>query len=140
MIKRILFAADFSEHSARAQAQVIELARALGATIDVLHAIEPFPEGDDEHAFDDIYTQLEDRAESEMARVVEALRAAGLTCTTSIVIEKRWRAINDRAESERADLIVMGSRGHRDGDGNPVGSTSHKVFLTCRVPLLVVRE
>lgn len=138
MIKRILLATDFSSHTEPACALAIDLATQLGASVDVVHAIEPFPGGEEEHAFDDLYFKLERRAEAEMAKVIARLREANLRVSSKVVIEKRWRAIIERAEAERADLIVMGSGGAIGPNGKPVGSTSHRVFLASPIPLVVV--
>lgn len=138
MIKRILFPTDFSESAIRAQKFVLELARREGASVEVLHAIEPVPSPDEPAAFDDFYRELERRADALFTRVVEAFREAKVPCSTKVVIDKRWRAIVRRAESESMDLIVMGSRKPTPQEG-PAGTTSHKVFLAASVPVLFVR-
>lgn len=138
MIKRILFATDFAGHTAKALSYVLDLAKCTGASVDVFHAIEPVHIEGDDHAFDDFYFDLEKKASTELAAIAESFRRAGVSCSTKVVIERRWQAILERAESERADLIVLGSRSARDRGEGAFGRTSHRVFFASDVPLLIV--
>lgn len=139
MFRRILFPTDFSPGAAAAEAHVSGLAKAFGASVVVLHAVEPIPAPDQEHAFDDFYQRLLARARFEIEQVAERLRAQGVEVSGNAVVERRWAAIIDAAQRLPADLVVMGARG-LDTDGRPaLGTTSHKVFLMSKTPVLFVR-
>lgn len=140
MIRKILFAADFSAESSRAEAYAADLARALGATLEVFHAIEPIARDPDERAFDDIYIELLERSERASAALLQRLRGAGVECVSKVTIERRWRAIVDRAQAVHADLIVMGSGAPNTSDASSAPSTSYQVFLASPTPVLVVRS
>jgi nucleotide-binding universal stress UspA family protein len=139
MIKRILFATDLSEGEGHVRAYVTELARALGSSVEMVHAIEPLTSDPDEHNFDDIYFDLMKRAERGLAALVEEFDDQGIRCSRHVEIAPRWQAIVERAQSVHADLIVMGSRSF-EARTSSEPSTSHKVFIASHVPLLLVRE
>ncbi|MCC7383204.1 MAG: universal stress protein [Deltaproteobacteria bacterium] len=136
MFRRILFATDFTTKSADAQAAVLALARAFGASVEVLHAIEPIP-GDGEHDFDDFYAELRARAKLQLREIARAFAAERVTCKTVVVLERRWQAIVDRADPRRVDLVVLGSSSAMEERAG--GTTSHQVFLASRVPVLILR-
>lgn len=139
MIRKILLATDLSPASREAVATTRTLARVLGATVVLLHAIEPIDPGDEVGAFADFYASLSRKAQRRLRELARRLAADGIEAQPRIIVDRRWRAIVDVAEQESIDLIVMGSRAPIEGERVAVGSTSHKVFLAARTPLLVVR-
>jgi len=143
-IRQILLATDFSKFSRRAEAMTCTQARAFGAQVTVLHAIEPLMEdatadstGDDD--LDAFYDELAGRAREELDEVVGRLEAGGVHAIGCLVRGERWRMIVEYADSHNIDLVVLGSHGVYD-DGRPyVGTTSHRVLFGSAVPVLVVR-
>lgn len=133
---RILLATDFTETSAGAEAWVEDVAARLRSHIVVLHAVEPIPGGDRQtEAFLAILTK---KAQVQLAQREDRMRQAGLSVEVRVLTEARWRAIVQTAEREACDLIVLGAN-RLIHDGHPIlGSTSHKVFLAARSPVLFV--
>lgn len=140
-IEKILFPTDFSPKSRTAREHALYLARALGASVYILHAIEPlrYEEVDDE--IREFYKTLETQMSEKMAEEKDIFEKNGLGVNTDIVIGPRWKAINAYADEKGIDLIIMGSHGIRTDTGEvSVGTTSHKVMFSSPCPVLIVRH
>ncbi len=140
-IEKILFPTDFAPRSKNAREHALYLARALGASVYLLHAIEPlkYDEVDDE--IKEFYKTLEAQMGEKMAAEKEIFDKSGLSVYTDIVIGPRWRVINTYAGEKGIDLIIMGSHGLRAESGDvSVGTTSHKVMFSSPCPVLIVRH
>jgi nucleotide-binding universal stress UspA family protein len=140
MIQRILFGTDFGPHTRKAEAMVLELAKALGARVFVLHAIEPLATVGDEAPDREFYAGLEQRARDRMERLVARFAEQGVESEPTVLIGPRWREVVDRARAIDASLIVVGGRPIDEPPGVAAGSTSHRVFLAASQPVLVVRD
>ncbi len=136
MLERILLAVDESEHARKAVPAVVELTRAGGGTVHVLHAREVVfataREVDDSA----------EEAERLVAGVVEELRQAGVAAEGSVrsTTAGPARAILEQARDLEATLIVLGSRGLGALGGLLLGSVAHKVVQLASCPVLVVRD
>ena len=140
-IAKILFPTDFAPRSKNAREHALYLARSLGASVYLLHAIEPlkYDEVDDE--IKEFYKTLEAQMGEKMAAEKDNFDKSGLSVHTDIVIGPRWRVINTYAEEKGIDLIIMGSHGIRaESGGVSVGTTSHKVMFSSPCPVLIVRH
>ena len=140
-IAKILFPTDFSPRSKNAREHALYLARSLGASVYLLHAIEPlkYDEVDDE--IKEFYKTLEAQMGEKMAAEKDIFDKSGLSVHTDIVIGPRWRVINTYAEEKGIDLVIMGSHGIRAESGEvSVGTTSHKVMFSSPCPVLIVRH
>lgn len=140
-IEKILFPTDFSPKSKNAKEHALYLAQALGASVHLLHAIEPLKYEEADEEIRDFYRTLEAQMEEKMAAEREAFDKSGLAVHADIVIGPRWRVINTYAKEKGIDLIVMGSHGIRTESGEvSVGTTSHKVMFSSPCPVLIVRH
>lgn len=137
MFERILLPVDGSEHSRRAVAIAVDLARRYGAEVVVLHARE--------HELTwgaDIDIESAEEARRLVDDVVRELKDAGAATRGEVVrvpIGDVPRAILDAAKAEDVGLIVMGTRGLSDWERLLLGSVAHKVVHLAEVPVLVVR-
>lgn len=138
MFTRILFGTDFTKDAIEAEKEVVDLASAMGASVLALHAIEPIDPGGDQAPFEEFYSSLRAAAEEKLAAVARRMADRRVTCDVKVTIGARWKEIVEQAEEESADLIVLGSRPR--SEPLSTGSTSHKVFWTCGVPVLFVRR
>lgn len=142
MIKRILFATDFTGISHRAQSYVAQMAAAMQAEVILLHAIEPFhsPDNQMDEQFDGFMKSLKEKAAHKGEDALNAFGAKGIDCRLKVVVDKRWQAVVNAANEEDVDLIVLGSHAvHEDGKVY-LGTTSHKVFFSTNKPLMVVPQ
>jgi nucleotide-binding universal stress UspA family protein len=138
MFKRILFGTDFTSDAAQAEKVVADLAASMGASVVVLHAIEPIDPGGDQTPFEEFYASLRAAAEDKLSSTARRFAERRITCDIRVTIGARWHEVVEQAVRESADLIVLGSR--RRAEPLTVGSTSHKVFWTSTVPVLFVRS
>jgi nucleotide-binding universal stress UspA family protein len=140
-INKILFPTDFSLKSIKAREHAIYLAVALGASVFILHAIEPFEYEELDDEIKSFYKELEVQLGEKMANEKEVFLNSGLSVHDDIIIGSRWRVVNNYASEHGIDLIVMGSHGVRTETGElSVGTTSHKVMFTSPCPVLLVRH
>lgn len=139
-LQTIVLASDFSDQSRGAEEYARMLAQKCGATLNVVHAIEPIMgvEDEDSHEFEEFYRRLIDRAEHE----VEARIAAWgdrLIVKQHIRIGPRWKTVLEVADEENADLVVLGRRSYTSSNKRaPIGTTSQKVFFGASRPVLFV--
>jgi nucleotide-binding universal stress UspA family protein len=146
--QRILVAVDGSGPSLRATELAATLARASGARVELIHAIDPNllrtlpidagPEGVTRLGI--VAEQLEARlrhdAEAQLERCQRICEAAGIAVDTRVALEAPNQAIARAAEE--FDLIVIGSRGLGATSAERLGSLSHRVIADTTRPVLVV--
>ena len=142
-IQRILVAVDFSTNSARALDYAGMLARRCGATIHLLHVVEPLSLGSpalDAAAFTrpDWDKLLEADAYEQMTRMAEPFRL--LVATKSVLFDDAANCIVREAEDRQMDLIVMGTHGRGAVASLLMGSVARHVVRTASCPVLTVRE
>lgn len=142
-IKRILFPTDFSKYSEKARDYVLYLAEKLDTEVYILHAIVPleYDEKNIDEEINDFYKELENILEEKMAKEKLHFDSLGIEVHTSMKIGSRLKVINSFAKEHNIDLVVIGSHGIKNDEGDiSLGTTSHKVMLTSPCPILVVRR
>jgi nucleotide-binding universal stress UspA family protein len=82
---------------------------------------------------------FEERRQQGLDRYREVIEAAGFDVETHVVRGTPYRRINGIAETVRADLSVVGSRGQSPLKNRVIGSTARNLARTTVVPLLVNR-
>ncbi len=137
MFKKILFASEFGPVSSNAERYAIDLARTSRASCHLIHVIEAIHLDDDQEV-ENLYTNLKARASFQFDKILERFREAEVSCDGHIEIGQRWRSILAAADEYDCDLIVLGTRRFDDHSRPYLGTTSHKIFMTSPVPLLVI--
>jgi len=142
-IQRILVAVDFSSNADRALDYAGMLARRCGASLHLLHVVEPMSLGSpalDAAAFTNPEWEklLEADAYEEMARLAKPFRV--LVATKSVLFGDAATCIVREAEDRQMDLIVMGTHGRRAVAGLLMGSVARHVVRMATCPVLTVRE
>lgn len=138
MIQRILFASDFSTITERAQTYAMEMARALGARVTLIHSIEPIEGAADDGYVTKLQESREHAARAKAGELVAVFTGAGIACDVRIEVGRRWKTIVDVANTGEYDLVILGSHKIHEDDKVYLGTTTHKVFFATDVPLLVV--
>jgi nucleotide-binding universal stress UspA family protein len=137
--KTILAATDFSPGSDDALDRAVDLAKRMGAALEIFHVVEigtePFPFGlldskDGGDFFAYIARQLETRA--------ERARRAGVPCTTKSLDGSPAPEIVGRARDLGADLIVVGTQGRAGLSHALFGSVAEHVVRRADRPVLIV--
>jgi nucleotide-binding universal stress UspA family protein len=140
-LRRILNPVDFSESSDRATAYALDLARALGAELHVLHAYQipviALPDGG-VIATAELVTRITDAANTAMDRLIERHRASAVPIAPHVAEGAPHQCIQDEAEKLGAELIVIGTHGRTGVARLLLGSVAEKVVRTSRVPVLTV--
>jgi nucleotide-binding universal stress UspA family protein len=145
-MKRILVPVDFSDCSEAALDHASALARALGATIDILYVWQaptflppelliagPGPQ--------QTLTELtHHKAESELAEFAGRARARGAEIGEALV-EEGYPAqrIVERADEGNYDLLVIGTHGRTGVSRALLGSTAERVVRHSKKPVLTIR-
>jgi nucleotide-binding universal stress UspA family protein len=141
MTKKILCPVDFSEGSKRALAKAEELARALGAEVELFHAYQlpvlalPDAPVTVSPAF---ITDLTDRAERALAQLLTGVREHGVPGSTHIAEGNPAEAIVARANEIGAHMIIMGTHGRGGFRHLLLGSIAERVVRMATVPVLTV--
>jgi nucleotide-binding universal stress UspA family protein len=133
-LRTILVPTDFSDHARHALRWAMDLALPHGASIVLVHAVEPHPFGRAGEV-DRLFTEA---AEVELAKEAQVLKDAKTPFTTLALHGKPWRVITETAAGLNADLIVIGSRGLNAIARVMIGSTADRVIRTATVPVLTV--
>jgi nucleotide-binding universal stress UspA family protein len=136
MLERILLAMDESEHARKAVPAAVELARAGGGTVHVLHVRELA------FARATVVGDSKEEAQQLVDGVVEELKQAGVVAEGSVRTSTAGpaRAILEHARDLDATIIVLGSRGLGALGGLLLGSVAHKIIQLATCPVLVVRD
>jgi nucleotide-binding universal stress UspA family protein len=138
--KRIMVPVDFSEGGDRALGEAMKLAKSVGATIEILHVLDPvlqdFPMGMGFYNFNQggysAYAHL------ELAERANRVRAAGLVCETHVFDGRPATEIGNRAKETSADLIVIGTHGRTGLAHAILGSVAERVVQHSACPVLTV--
>ena len=136
-IATVLLATDLTAASEDATGQAIDLALSVQARLLVVNVIDPTV-----RLASPSLTRLDQlRAEREprLLEVVERARAWGVETTHMLWTGEPGKSIVAAAEAERADLIVVGSRGLARAGRWLLGSVSDHVVHHASCPVLVVR-
>ncbi len=143
-IKRILVPIDFSSSSRQALDHAVQLAQALGASVEVLHVHEASPYvGPDTLAFlpvdltDDRWEEMRGELTWELAHFVGTDRARGLDVTVERGVP--GDVIAQVARAHGADLIIMGTHGRTGLSRLVVGSVAETVMRRAPCPVMTVR-
>lgn len=136
--RRILLAADGSKPAQAAIGLTASLARACGATVQVVHVWNL--EVHHRHGVWDVETRRE--ANSLIDESLIRLRAAGVEANGEIMHADAAHvaaAIAEAAREFAADLLVVGSRGMSDWQSLFQHGVSHQLLAAVDCPILIVR-
>jgi nucleotide-binding universal stress UspA family protein len=139
-IRRIAIGVDGSESSAAAVKWAIRLAKATGAQVIAVYAIDIpvyFPEPEELPFVLDQDWRAGMKSDFE-DRWCKPLKVAGVRYRTVMEDGRAATVIAEVAEREKADVIVVGRRGRGGVAELLLGSTSHELVLHSRQPVLVV--
>lgn len=135
-MKTILVGIDFTPSSQKAFLKACELAQTLGATIHLLHVLEPVDEpGSSDPETQEFYSKLEEGSKVKMATLIQGAHTT-TTLTSSVRIGRRHQLIIEIAEEMQAEMIVLGSHPLTD-EAARIGP-GHRVAVTARRPVLLV--
>lgn len=140
LLNRILFATDFSEGAARAQAAAVFLASTCQTHLEFLHVFEyqpgTFPDYlIKDQVIDEIRAGISRQLDEEVTRAVGQGLIAGARQSLGTASEQ----IIKTARELEADLIIVGTHGRTGLDHILLGSTAERVVKGAPCPVLTVR-
>jgi len=140
VIKRILFATDFSPWAKRAEDYAWSLARSWRASLTVLSVAE-FPPGlNPDYAVNQQYlAELLKQASSQLVDLTVRAGQRGIAVTTRVATGIPSEEVIAAARAEDSDLIVVGTRGKTGLAHILLGSTAERVIRGAPCPVLTVR-
>ena len=141
-MKKIIIPVDFSKHSEYALETAAALAKQHHSELFVMHMLElsesilssTSSTRNEETAF------MLMVANKKFETFLDKPYLEGIAITPMIKHHKVLKEVAEVANDIKADLIVMGSRGHSDHNGIFTGSNTEKVVRYSDTPVLVVKS
>jgi nucleotide-binding universal stress UspA family protein len=139
MFSNIVWATDGSEHADRALDYAIRLADAEHAQLNVVHIVETIVGGRvaGQRAFLN-EEQLDAKIKAQAERVSAEHGIQATVHMTPSGISNIADCIAEIAADSRADLIVVGTRGHSPIGGLVLGSVTQRLLHVTPCPVLAV--
>lgn len=138
MYKKVLFATDFDEVGIRAAKKAKKIADENGASLILVHVVEPIPA----YAypgfagFAEVELSIREQAEKELGDLADKLDVDSKHCFIEFGSTKN--EILRVAQEQKIDLIVTGSHG-KHGLSLLLGSTANAILHGAECDVLIVR-
>jgi nucleotide-binding universal stress UspA family protein len=145
MFKSIVVGTDGSDTANQAVRQAVELALAVGASIDLVSAYAPVPaqrlSEERRQAPEDLQWAITPRedVDATLAAAAEIAQQAGVTVEVFPRQGDPADAILDVAEERDADLIIVGNKGMTGAKRFLLGSVPNKVSHHAPCSVLIIR-
>ena len=144
-MKKIVAALDFSDASGPVLETAASLAAAFGATLQLVHIVEPEPTysayGFTPEEFPAIHTfqqEARSRAEQALERQKQKVPDNVAATETHLLEGNPLHALLDFASDQGSDLIVLGSHGHGVVASVLLGSVAEGMVRKAEIPALIV--
>lgn len=139
--KHVLVATDFSSSSERAVDVAVKLAAAFDAKLTLLHVwqIPVYPYMDFVLSSAELLRSVEEAAQQRLAAALGELQKRSPAARSLLKMGIPWEQILATAKEEQADVIVMGTHGHRGLQHLLLGSVAEKVVRLAPIPVLTAR-
>jgi len=145
MFQSIVVGTDGSDTAGEAVRKAVELARAVGARIELVSAYEPVSNlrlrAEARQMPEDVQWMVNPREDVDetLRAAAEAVEAAGVAVRTYAREGDPADAILDVAEERDADLIVVGNKGMTGAKRFLLGSVPNKVSHHAPCSVLIIR-
>jgi nucleotide-binding universal stress UspA family protein len=141
-MKKILVPVDFSEHSEYALEVAASIAKQQNAELLVVHMMGLSESLTNKNESKEImeamyYMKL---AQKRFADFLDKDYLDGVSVTDMVHNYRVFSELNDVAQDNHADLLVMGSHGSSGLSEVFVGSNTEKVVRTSNIPVLVIKK
>ena len=136
--KTIVLATDGSKYSAAAAERAIAFAKSYGGALKVLSVVDVPSEfyAEAPKAVEDLVR----KAKGFVADVKKQAEAAGVPAETYVGEAEAYQAVNNLAQEQKADMIVLGSHGRTGLRRLLMGSVTEAVIGHASCPVLVVKS
>ncbi|CDQ21154.1 Nucleotide-binding universal stress protein, UspA family [Halobacillus karajensis] len=139
MYKKILLAADGSDHSIRTAVRAAELAKLQGdGKVTIIYVI------DGDQSKSDVLSEgdqgmIEQRRQQRLKPIEDILQEKNAPYQITIEHGEPGPTIVKYANENAFDLVVIGSRGLNTLQEMVLGSVSHKVAKRAKCPVMIVK-
>ena len=136
--KMIVLATDGSKYSTAATERAIGFAKSYGGELKVISVVDVPSEfyAEAPQAVEDLVR----KAKGFVADVKKQSEAAGVKTETFVAEAEAYQAVNNLAQEQKADMIVIGSHGRTGLRRLLMGSVAEKVIGYAPCPVLVVKS
>lgn len=140
MIKRILFATDFSRWARRAEDYACALACSWRASLTVLSVAEFMPGLNPAYPVNQQYlAELLKQASAQLVDLKARAERRGIAVTTRMATGIPSEEVITAARAEDSDLIIVGTKGKTGLEHVLLGSIAERVIRGAPCPVLTVR-
>jgi nucleotide-binding universal stress UspA family protein len=147
MYSRLLVPLDGSPTALLALEHAAALARLSGATVVLLHVIEPLRHSTGFERprvyIEDVRPRFMATGQALLDEAANRLREDGIASET-VLLESSTERVSEQiarqAEARQCDLVILGTHGRRGVDRLLLGSDAEQVARTAPVPVMLVRE
>lgn len=142
-IARILVPIDFSVHSKHALKYAIPMAQQYGASLHLIHVVEPtvYPAdlGFGQVVLPGIEEELREKGAQALETLVKEEIGRKVRATCSVRTGKPHQEILAEARERNIDLIIVATHGHTGVEHMLFGSTAARIVRTAPCPVLTIR-
>lgn len=141
-LRRIMVPLDFSEPSHQALRYARGFAEQFGASLTLLHVIEPMVYPAELGYVPIVPDDLEEKRMEDLKARLKALAqdlGTSSKVETFLRIGRSWREICDAAKADNTDLIIIATHGYTGLKHALLGSTAERVVRHAPCPVLIVR-
>jgi nucleotide-binding universal stress UspA family protein len=142
-VQKILFPTDFSEASQVAVPYVRKMCEVFGASLHVIHVIEPVLQPADFAWVTINYPEMQQKREAALrdglTKLMRDTELENPRTTTALVQGNAAHEIARYAKDHSIDMIVMATHGHTGLTHLLLGSTAERVVRQAPCPVLTVK-
>lgn len=139
MYKTILLAVDGSENSLRATDEAVKIASLIPDCQIIVVFVADFSKSKNEILHAQGKEELEYARRKKMIPVEEKINSKNINYQLKILRGNPGPTIIEHADQEKADMVVIGSRGLNTLQEMVLGSVSHEVMKNANCPVLIVK-
>ena len=138
LYKKILLAADGSDHSLHAAEKAVELAKCADGKIEVVYVVDgATSKADVLHNWNSV--GITEKRKEKMAAIEKEAQTHGVDYEVKILRGEPGPTIVKYANENKFDMVVIGSRGLNTLQEMVLGSVSHKVAKRAECPVMIVK-